>query len=272
MPVLDISGVDTRYSTSASSVREFTYAAPSEPPTKRRPVTQDIATWMRKTQPPGAVWLAGYARSGAALIRSILAHNFGQQTASVYPEAKIGDAYTAALKCLHWPISTDAMHALLARQKTIAIKTHEYPTRPAEPVRSIIIVRDARRVFASPKAFYAARNDTDVSMTDIIRGDHLWRDWSGWIRAWAYASRPDTLWLRYEDVMAQPWKWMNRLARWLDCPRRGGDFPAFDDLHKANPGIFRCAATTGNGGMTDDEEKLFWQLHGGTMRMLGYHE
>ena len=214
-------------------------------------------------------WLAGYPRSGAALVRTILAHCFGHRTGTIYSEADLGEEYNRTLHALPRSASNSEVAALAQRQGLLTFKTHERAEGIGH-VPTIIIVRDGRRMFESLLAFYRERNAVEYTMTELIEGTHHWGDWTDWIRSWAGGSRRDTQWLRYEDIMADVPGTVARLAaRWGIKPI-GHEIPAFETMQATTPTIFRKAEVSGNGGMTDEEEAEFWTLHGGTMTMLGY--
>ena len=231
-----------------------------------------IAEWIVYAASVGApvAWLAGYPRSGAALVRTILAHCFGHRTGSIYGEASLGAEYARALNAVPQEIWNNELVELAARQGLLTIKTHEYATGIAD-VPTIVIVRDGRRVLESLRAFYRERNELEYTMLDLIRGEHYWGDWTAWIRSWACHCRPDTQWLRYEDIMADVPGTVDRIAeRWRLAPI-AREIPPFESLHAKSPTIFRKSEVEGNGGMTDEEEALFWERHGATMTMMGYH-
>lgn len=141
----------------------------------------------------GIWWLAGYPRSGAALVRSILAHCFGLKTGSIYPEAFLGSGYIGAVNLWDMPQTSDDMVAM-ASDGALAIKTHELP-EPGDCTPAIIIIRDGRRVLESLQAFYKENSRIDVSMESLIVGEHMWGCWSRWHRLWAMCSHSRTLWL-----------------------------------------------------------------------------
>jgi len=217
--------------------------------------------------PPGLVWLSGYPRSGAALVRTILAHCFGHVTSSLYGECDLGEGYADALKHRPLPVAVDGWAGVVAEQGMVTVKTHEWPQD--ETVPAIVIVRDGRRVCGSLRDFYRNVNRAQIPMTDIIRGAHPWGCWSHWVARWGHRAAP-ALWLRYEDLMADPMPAIGQIERMFCVERVGVDRPDFQVLHTANPTIFRKACMSGNGNMTHEEEGLFWQLHGSTMARLGY--
>ena len=234
--------------------------------------SMSVADWVAESSRVGmpVAWLAGYPRSGAALIRTILAHCFGHQTGAIYCESNLGSDYARALNAVPVAQPSADMAALARGQGLLTFKTHAR-AKGIGHVPAIVIVRDGRRMFESLRAFYSERNATEYTMMELIRGDHYWGDWTEWVRSWACNSRCDTQWLRYEDVMADVAGTVDRLAARWGLDPVAHEIPAFETLHKAKPDIFRKAAVDGNGGMTDAEEAEFWERHGGTMTMLGYH-
>ena len=228
-----------------------------------------IDEYVRRLNKPDVALLAGYPRSGAALVRTIMAHCFDRPTMSIYNEDQIGDEYAALLKHIGCREPERTKAAL--ERGGVLVKTHELPQMPVETARSLIIVRDGRRTLDSLLAFYGQQNGVAHTMTDLILGLHEWGDWSAWVRAWAMHSRRDSLWLRYEDVMADRKTAVDRIAAWFGIEPVGYDIPEFTQLQAAHNAVFRKAATTGRGVMTDDDEALFWECHGATMAMLGYH-
>ena len=122
----------------------------------------------------GMMWLAGYPRSGAALIRTILLNCFGHWTASYYAEAHIGEAYAASVGLVNPPATDEDVVAIAAHQPLLTVKTHELPDHVPNQMPVLVIVRDGRRTLESLKAFYLERNGLEHTMTDLIMGAHRW--------------------------------------------------------------------------------------------------
>ena len=226
---------------------------------------------------PENYWLlAGYARSGAALVRTIFANCFDMPTSSTYRELKLGPEYCRLLK--HKELGTGQTGQLLDNGPLL-VKTHEWPHRhdchkTGQVPHAVVIVRDGRRVLGSLRAFYAGRNGLELAWEDMIVGKHRWGSWSEWVRQWATHCTADTLWIRYEDVMREPEVWIDKLAERFKLKAVSYDLPSIDKIKKrvgkAGRSIFRKADMAGNGGMPADMEALFWQTHGWAMGMLGY--
>lgn len=237
------------------------------------PGTMTIEQFLDEMRMPCLAWLAGYPRSGAALVRNILARCFGHVTMSRYPEQNCGQIHTDAVNGVNEDLTVDTLVQVAQQQGTMFFKTHEM-AKPASSNRpTIVIVRDPRRVFGSLRSWYADTKQFSFSMRELITGRHRWGDWSQWITTWAnYAPRADTLWLRYGDLCADPIKnGAERIAAMFNIPIIGTGVDDFRKLQEANPVVFRKRDLEGNGGMTPDEEKLCWELHGKVASMLGYY-
>jgi hypothetical protein len=223
---------------------------------------------------PRAGYLAGYPRSGTALVRTILSTYFKHRTSSLYLESDLNDGRFGEVVG-HFPPagSPQDFNRTADAQTVLFVKTHEVCLRSVD-VPAVIVVRDGRRVLASLRAFYAQANGTEYSWRDMVLGRHPWGDWSTWVRSWVIGCPADALWLRFEDVAGNPL--LNGAAV---LGRRFGlgplvnnaAMPEFRDLHAINPQIFRVGARVGNGGMPPEVEDLFWERHGGTMSLLGYY-
>ena len=240
----------------------------TEPITERQPNL--LFEWLVEHKERRVVLLAGYPRSGAALVRTVLVHCFGQKTSTIYNERDM-PGYEGAMQLVHFPMTAPELTTLLDRQGMLTVKTHQAPC-VGKPLPTIMIVRDGRRTLESLRAFYHDRNEIEVSVDAMIAGDHPWGDWSQWTRAWAMNSPSDTLWLRYEDIMADVPGTVALIAGRFGLTPIGYSIPTFEETRASVPGgdVVRKADVTSNGGLTPAQEEAFWRRHGGTMSMLGY--
>jgi hypothetical protein len=74
------------------------------------------------------------------------------------------------------------------------MKTHEYPP---DQNKAIYVVRDGRAASVSLWNFYAR----SISLEAVVRGKHGFGKWSDHYNAWKPNQRPDTLLIKYEDVV-----------------------------------------------------------------------
>lgn len=219
--------------------------------------------------PGRTAWCAGYPRSGTSLVRLILAHCFGHYTASVYNESLTSGGFSGAVRLLPHVNDLDAVEAIGAEQGLLFWKTHACLT-DTSPLPAIIIVRDGRRVLSSLEQFYATFNSINLGMRDMIAGNHPWGSWSAWVRSWEQNAGPHALWLRHADVVADVPGTVDRIAARFGLKPVAHSIPAFEELHAADPSIWRAGDTETNGGMTLEDEQLFWALHGDAMARHGY--
>lgn len=180
---------------------------------------------------PSILWLASYPKSGNTWLRSLLYHLLHG------PLARSEDLQRAVLDAHKLP-SLPAT----AGQTALPVKTHWLPGQIPFRHRMVGFV-------------YVARNPWDVALSNFDyrrlcgdgtsapdqaveraryvdqfiahRGDPLWLGlgmgtWCGHIRAWrATARRVPNLWLRYEDLSADPARETERLCQFLGLERDG---------------------------------------------------
>ena len=219
--------------------------------------------------PERLLWLAAYPRSGVTFLRMILWQCLGVRTLSQYGERAGGwaAAHHAVLNPVCFPWTEAVIDDLIARQGVVPMKTHE-PPFCEEPISTILVVRDGRRVCTSLCAFFRAYGPQSYSMEEIIAGKTRWGNWSEWNNAWLDA--PATVVLRHERMAADVPGVAEALAKRLGVAVQSTEVQSFDELHEANPYFFRAGAVTGNGGMTESQEAMFWEYHGEAMARLGY--
>ncbi len=83
------------------------------------------------------------------------------------------------------------------------VKTHE---RPHDDAKTIYIVRDGRAAIVSHYHYVRNFIQESVSLSDLIAGK-LWPcGWSSHVNAWALSGRPNTLVLRYKDLVADQYE------------------------------------------------------------------
>ncbi len=203
--------------------------------------------------------LASYPRSGSTLARLLFRHLLGQQTASVYPEARAPASYRRALG-----VVPDA-----DRQGLDGVwwKTHRVPDEPLKQP-TIVVVRNGRTVMQSMHAYYRDVLKQDVSLESIVAGGHKWGCWSAWLRAWRQLV-PHAWVVHYEDMVAQPQRVAERIAWRFDLPEPAGELPGFDELLEGFPAFFRRGQVAPE-LWPDDIEQLFLRHHKPTMAFYGY--
>jgi len=163
------------------------------------------------------VWLASYPRSGNTFLRTILWHCFGLRSASVYRD-DLGGRKALEDYVGHIEYGPDGRIHFPADGLPL-VKTHEYPQSPAP---AIYVVRDGRTASISLWNFY----NRSLSLEDVIHGTgNRFGTWADHIRAWAPETRPNTLLLKYEDIVGDLPATLDRLGAFLKRDIRQQEIP-----------------------------------------------
>lgn len=156
---------------------------------------------------PDIIWLASYPRSGNTFLRTVLWHCFGLRSASVYPN-DLGGKQELANYVGH--IEHGPNQPIRFQMGGLPlIKTHELPTdhHPA-----IYVVRDARAASVSLWQF----NKQKIPLQAIIAGKLQFGTWANHVAAWKPWERPNTLLIKYEDMISDLPVVLLRVSSFLD--------------------------------------------------------
>jgi hypothetical protein len=213
---------------------------------------------VRKMAAP-VFWLASYPRSGNTFLRTIIFNCFGVRSASVY-RRDLGVQGVGELVG-HIEIAEDGS-VDFGDEPVRLIKTHRPPQddRPA-----IYIVRDGRAAAASLHDFW----NRQVPLRDIVEGRTIFGTWAGHLQRWSPRERPNTLFLRYEEVVSDIPGTVEKLAAHLRLEPESLEVPTRLDLAKADGRLIR-AATSDKSVLAGDDLDCFWKLNGSAMRAYGY--
>jgi hypothetical protein len=203
------------------------------------------------------VWLSSYPRSGNTLLRAVFNQNFGIKSTSVY-ENDLG-----SLSALEEYVGHYEKKVLFSQRDgdTAYIKTHG---KPQDSNPAIYIVRHGAAACVSFWRF----NNRSLDLADIITGKNwLGLSWSQHIEAWH--KRPNTLVLRYEDIVQEFPDSLKKIERFVGMPI----------LHESIPSREKMATVGGKwvqpkiSWQFDFPEKyydLFNKINGPMMKKLGY--
>ena len=213
--------------------------------------------------PDNTVWLASYPRSGNTYLRAVLWACFGLQTGSVYPDDLLGDLAVSRQVghfegAAHRQFSADFLRLPL-------VKTHEWPV---DDRKAIYVVRDGRDCCRSLREFLRA-SGYEVDLDAIIAGQHHFGSWSSHFLAWDPAARPNTLFLRFEQLTEDFDGTLERLATFLEMRPLHATPPKLVAARGVGPHWLSPGSTRGK-AMTSTQEALFDRLHGHVMARLGY--
>ena len=153
------------------------------------------------------IWLSSYPRSGNTLVRTILFHCFNLKTGSVYPNDLGGNSN---LENYVGHIEQNQNRSITFSDGALPIiKTHEFHKGEN---KTIYIVRDGRAASAS---FWEFTNPK-VPMSNIIEGKHKFGKWCDHLESWNPLERPNTLLLKYEDILENLDSILIKLRDFLD--------------------------------------------------------
>lgn len=220
------------------------------------------------------IWLASYPRSGNSLCRRFLHKVFGVYTHSKHNSRALfhdDENKNEMLGYLRWQDASwqDAYKRMNESPDTFFVKTHDAPD---DDNKAVYIVRDGRMASVSYRHYlHDLFPEANISLRDIITGFATYGSWGSHLASWDPQHRPNTIWLRYEDLVQSPDECIRKLAGLTGLPTRHEWENDFDALHQFNPGFFR----RGKIGPKEDEistleQDLFWWLHGQWMIRLGY--
>lgn len=220
-------------------------------------------------------FVASYPRSGNTLVRSILWNCFGLRSNSRYEEHETFLANREIANMVGAVHAKDIRDvcALVAAQGTLPHKTHDVGVSSSEQdMPAIYIIRDGREVMVSYLAYEQRRvKDGIVTMEEIIRGQVEFGGWSDHIDTWNPFDRPNTLLLRFEDLITDVGHYVERIGAFIGIEPRKKSMPSFEAFRSALPSFFRSGTnTTWRELLTGRDLALFYELHGDMAAALGY--
>jgi hypothetical protein len=218
------------------------------------------------------IWLASYPRSGNTLVRIVLNAAFGLRTHALGTgDSRVFGSRPGVLRLVGHRSDglqdQDLIAEARASRELYIVKTHEPPVTD-DP--AIYVVRDGRSAIVSYSHYYAEVEGIPISMPDVIDGKVYAGGWSDHFRAWSPLSRPRTLFVRYEDVVAQPSSLIAALAEFCQRAPVSNSPPSFPELHAAFPEFFRCGGDAANIQEIAPFILRFRDRHGWLMQQLGY--
>ena len=220
------------------------------------------------------LWLASYPRSGNTLLRTMLQKAFGLSSYSVYdddtdlgliPEVRnqVGHQFLGA------PIAEFYQRERNSPELKL-VKTHD---PPVDDGAAIYVIRDGRSAIVSRyNMLVNLRKRSDISITDVILGRKArFGHWTGHIRAWEPRQRPKTLLLFYHDLLSNPGHALTAISGFIGRQSVAQWHNNFDELHRVFPEFFNRGSDEANvAQMTQEEQALFWTVHGDCMREYGF--
>ena len=206
------------------------------------------------------IWLASYPRSGNTLVRTILFHCFNLKTGSVY--SADFDGNESLEKCIGHIEQNEDRSISFPDGNLPIIKTHALHNGDNF---SIYVVRDGRAAAASLWEF----TNPKVPMENIIEGRHKFGRWCDHLDFWKPLSRPNTLLLRYEDILDELDTSLLKLSNFLEREIITNDLPSRDQIAE-NDGKWVRKKTDWKEVLTDKDLVRFNEINSQCLDKYGY--
>lgn len=214
----------------------------------------------QQAKPASIVWVASYPRSGNTFLRTVLYQCFGLRSGSVYPN-DFGRLPNVESITGHIERTADG-RIDFGDQPVCFVKTHTVPVdqRPA-----IYVVRDGRDAVVSLYHFWSER----LALSDIVSGHSDFGSWGDHVTAWEPQKRPNTLLLRYEELVNNLGGCIDQIASYLDLDPRTRSLPPRAELAKLD-GHWIRPENSKKAALDGPALDRFWEVNGAVMRTLGY--
>ena len=207
------------------------------------------------------IWLASYPRSGNTLTRVILAQCFGLPTAAVYAD-QLGE--------------NSQLHSLTGRIAPTSDGVIEFGDAPVRVLKTHSPPQDAG------KAIYIVRNGIDAvasfhdhvsrvtPIATLIAGRLGLPSWCGHLGWWQPKTRPNTLLLRYEDIVADIAGTVETIADFIGLSPCSHSIPSRDALAAVDGKWIRSASAPDRTKLSTAKIEHFWHVNGAAMLEYGY--
>ena len=205
-------------------------------------------------------WLASYPRSGNTYLRTILFNCFGIKTASIYPNDLGGNK---TLENFVGHIEHNQNKTITFQKGSIPIiKTHKLNQ---DENRSIYIIRDGRAASVSLWNFYGKK----IPIKDIILGNHRFGTWKDHLISWNPLKRPNTLLIKYEDILCNFEYVLNSIETFLEIKVLSKKLPSRDTVALFD-GRWVRSKTDWKEKISGEELNLFNKINYSVLKEFGY--
>ena len=205
-------------------------------------------------------WLASYPRSGNTYLRTILFNCFGIKTASIYPNDLGGNK---TLENFVGHIEHNQNKTITFQKGSIPIiKTHKLNQ---DENRSIYIIRDGRAASVSLWNFYGKK----IPIKDIILGNHHFGTWKDHLISWNPLKRPNTLLIKYEDILCNFEYVLNSIETFLEIKVLSKKLPSRDTVALFD-GRWVRSKTDWKEKISSEELNLFNKINYPFLKEFGY--
>lgn len=221
------------------------------------------------------IWLASYPRSGDTFFRVLLNSVFATKTPSIYDDKFDIGADKDLLDVVGHEFFPQNFTLAAARcsEETFILKTHDYPTDVCGDDKVVYLLRDGREGILSYFNYHNDYTDAGKSLLDIIDGDTQFGGWGEHVLAWAPGKRPNTLLIKFEELVSDPLGQIDRIAEFTGLKPVSNVLPTFEGLHDTGPKFFGSERTDSwKGVFSDFDLHVFWQRNYTQMIAYGYEQ
>jgi hypothetical protein len=213
-------------------------------------------------------WISSYPRSGNTMLRVMFKEVFGVGTFTKYPagHARMVQAVGTLDLGSDWPTARERLRADPGMH---FVKTHEGPESADEAC--IYVVRDPQAAIVSYRHFLRDINGIDLPLPLVAMGICPFGSWSDHVAAWAPAARPNTLLLRFEELVGDPGTTIERISAFTGLAPTGTWNGDIARLKPTDGSFFRSGSNQRNRDeLLPLERRLIAAQHGPLAETLGY--
>lgn len=208
------------------------------------------------------IWVASYPRSGNTFLRTVLNHCFDLKSASVYIN-DLGGNKKLEESVGHIERDEDGVINFPAGNLPL-VKTHELH-KAQDSTPAIYVLRDGRAAAISLWKFYGQKSP----LSEIIKGNHRFGKWCDHVASWQPETRPNTLFIRYEDLEADLESVLPSISEFLKRDVVKTSLPSRSDISN-DDGRWVRKKTNWEDSMSPEDIDLFNQLNQEALEKYGY--
>lgn len=206
------------------------------------------------------IWLASYPRSGNTLLRTVLHHCFGLVSGSIYRDDLGGNR---ELQAYVGHIEQDANGKIKFPSGNIPLlKTHKVPR---DERGAMYVMRDGRAACVSLWEFKGRK----LPLDKIISGKHDFGTWANHLSAWQPWSRPNTMLIRYEDLIQNLDSVLVDICKFLGVEVVSSTIPIRESIANID-GRWVRKKSDWRDILTGEYLELFNEINGQMMVAMGY--
>jgi hypothetical protein len=140
------------------------------------------------------------------------------------------------------------------------IKTHDHPINNDD--KAIYLIRDGRESTVSYWHYLQNFVGDDFSLSDVLYGNVPFGLWSDHVERWNPLLRPQTLLVKFEELIFDPFSQLAPIASFLGKDVETRNLPRFNDLQEINPKFFRKGVVDSwRQELSKEQELTFWLLN-----------